>query len=313
MGIIKPKRLKTGDVIGIISPASSPDDLSKIYKGVSYLERLGYRVEVGKNVDKQEGYLAGSDSQRLYDLHEMFKNKNINAIFSVRGGYGSARLLDKIDYKLIRNNPKIFVGYSDVNALQMAFYAKCGLVTFAGPMVAVDFTDEVSPFTEELFWRTITSNKKIGKLQNPNNEKFFVLTKGKAQGRLLGGNLSVFTSLMGTEFFPNVKGSVLLFEDVNELPYRIDRMLNQIRLAKIFNSVKGIILGDFINCFETDPIKKSFTLNEVIFDYFKKLKIPVMYNFRHGHIKDKITIPYGLKCAINTSKSSIEILENAVS
>jgi len=313
MGIIKPERLKPGDVIGIISPASSPDDLSKINKGISYLERLGYRVEVGKNVGKQEGYLAGSDSQRLSDLHEMFKNKKVKAIFALRGGYGSSRLLDKIDYKLIRNNPKIFVGYSDINALQMAFYTKCGLVTFAGPMVAVDFQEEISSFTEELFWRIITSNKKIGKLQNPNNEKFFVLTKGRAEGRILGGNLSLFTSLMGTEFFPQVKGSILLFEDINEAPYRIDRMLNQIRLAKIFNLIRGVILGDFINCYENDPDKKSFTLNEVIFEYFKKLKIPVMYNIRHGHIKDNITIPFGLKCIMNTTKSTLEIPENAVS
>ncbi|MEW6701873.1 MAG: LD-carboxypeptidase, partial [Bacteroidota bacterium] len=122
MGIIKPKRLQPGDTIGIISPASSPDDLSKINRGIEYLEKLGYRVEVGKNVGSQAGYLAGSDAQRLADLHEMFKNKNIKAIFSIRGGYGSARLLDKIDYKLVRSNPKIFVGYSDINALQMAFF-----------------------------------------------------------------------------------------------------------------------------------------------------------------------------------------------
>ncbi len=314
MGIIKPERLKTGDVIGIISPASSPDDLSKINKGITYLESLGYRVEVGKNVGQQEGYLAGSDTQRLSDLHDMFKNKNVKAIFTLRGGYGSTRLLDKIDYKLIRSNPKIFVGHSDINALQMAFLTKCGLVTFSGPMVAVDFQDEISPFTEELFWRMLTSNKKIGKLQNPRNEKFFVLTKGKAQGKIVGGNLSLFTSLMGTEFFPQqqIKGAILLLEDINEAPYRIDRMLNQLRLAKVFNMINGVILGDFINCFETNPEKKSFTLNEVIFEYFKKLKVPVIYNVRHGHVKDNITFPFGIKCIINSGNSSIELPESAV-
>ncbi|MCL4550994.1 MAG: LD-carboxypeptidase, partial [Bacteroidetes bacterium] len=147
-------------------------------------------------------YLAGSDAQRIADLHEMFKNKNIKAIFSIRGGYGSGRLLDKIDYKIIRNNPKIFVGYSDINALQMAFFAKTGLITFAGPMVAVDFHDEVSKFTEEVFWRTITSNKAIGRIKNPRNEKIYVLNKGRAVGRILGGNLSLLTSLNGTEYFP---------------------------------------------------------------------------------------------------------------
>jgi len=242
----------------------------------------------------------------------MFHNKHVKAIFSIRGGYGSGRLLDKIDYKLIRSNPKIFVGYSDINALQMAFYAKCGLVTFAGPMVAVDFHDEVSPFTEEVFWRTITSNKKIGRIKNPRNEKIFVLTKGRAIGRLIGGNLSLFTSLMGTEYFPKIKDAILLLEDVHEAPYRIDRMFNQLRLAKIFKQIRAVILGHFVDCVESDPTKKSFTLNEVVIEYFQNLKIPVIYNLRHGHVKENITMPFGVKCVVNASRGFIEINENAV-
>ncbi len=312
MGIIKPKRLKPGDAIGIISPASSPDDLTKINSGVKYLEKLGYRVEVGKNVGSQEGYLAGSDTQRLADLHYMFKNKQIKAIFSIRGGYGSGRLLDKIDYKLIRNNPKIFVGYSDINALQLAFFAKAGLITFAGPMVAVDFHDEVSAFTEEVFWRTITSNKKIGKLLNPRKEKFYVLNKGRATGRILGGNLSLLNSLMGTEYLPKLKDAILLLEDIHEAPYRIDRMLNQLRLTKILKQIRGVILGHFVDCVESDPTKQTFTLNEVIVEYFQDQKMPVLYNVKHGHIKDNITIPYGIKCVLNASRAYIEIPENAV-
>ena len=313
MRIIKPKRLKPGDVIGIISPASSSDDITKVNRGVEYLEKLGYRVEVGKNVGQASGYLAGSDAQRIADLHEMFKNKNIKAIFSIRGGYGSGRLLDKIDYKIIRNNPKIFVGYSDINALQMAFFVKTGLITFAGPMVAVDFHDEVSKFTEEVFWRTITSNKAIGRIKNPRNEKIYVLNKGRAVGRILGGNLSLLTSLNGTEYFPKLKDAILLLEDINEAPYRIDRMLNQLRLSKVFKQIKGIILGHFVDCIEPDPNKRTFTLNEVIIEYFQGLKIPVVYNLKHGHVKDNITIPYGLKCVLNASRDYVEISENAVS
>jgi muramoyltetrapeptide carboxypeptidase len=313
MAIIKPKKLKHGDVIGIISPASSPDNFSKINRGVEYLEKIGYRVEIGKNVGTSEGYLAGSDSQRLSDLHDMFKNKNVNAIFSIRGGYGSGRLLDQIDYNLIGKNPKIFVGYSDITALQMAFFAKTGLVTFGGPMVAVDFHDEISPFTEEVFWRTITSNKKIGRIQNPRKEKFYLLNKGRGQGRLLGGNLSVLTSLIGTEYLPKLKDSILLLEDVNEAPYRIDRMLNQLRIAKILKNVKGIILGYFVDCTENDPAKQTFSLNEVIIEYFQNSKLPVLYNVKHGHIKENITIPYGLKCSLNATRGFIEIMENAVS
>jgi len=312
LAILKPKRLTPGDVIGIISPASSPNDLSRINKSVEYLEKVGYRVEVGKNVGLVKGYLAGNDEQRLEDLHYMFKNKNIKAVFTLRGGYGSTRLLDKIDYTLIRNNPKIFVGYSDINALQMAFYTKCALITFAGPMPAVDFYEEVSPFTEELFWRIITTNKKIGRIENPNKEKIFTLNKGRAEGRLLGGNLSILISLLGTEYFPKMKDSILYLEEINEPPYRIDRMFNQLRLAKIFKGIKGIILGRFVDCYETDDEKATLTLNEVVLDYFGSMKIPVVYNFKHGHIKDNITLPYGIKCILNSSRSFLEIQENAV-
>lgn len=313
MAIIKPKKLNKGDLIGIISPASSPDDLSRIEKGVNYLERVGYKVEVGKHVGKYSGYLAGTDEERLEDLHNMFQNKNVKAIFSVRGGYGSGRLLDKINYNLIKNNPKIFVGYSDINALQLAFLSKVGLITFAGPMLAVDFYDEVSPFTEEMFWRVITSDKKIGKITNPKQEKFYTLNKGKASGRIIGSNLSLLVSLFGTEFFPKLKDSILLLEDINEEPYRIDRMLNQLRLGKVFKQIKGVILGNFMNCVPTDPESRSFTLNEVILDYFQKqCKLPVVYNVKHGHIKDNITMPIGLTCNLNATKGFIEIPESAV-
>lgn len=312
MAIIKPKKLNSGDVIGIISPASTPADLERIENGVHYLEKLGYRIEVGKNVGAIEGYLAGSDEQRLADLHAMFKNKNVNAIFSIRGGYGSPRLLDKIDYKIIKENPKIFVGYSDITALQMAFFAKCGLVTFAGPMVTADFSEEISPYTEEIFWKTLTSNKKIGRLHNPEDEKFFVLNKGRAMGRIIGGNLSILTSIIGTDYLPKFKDAILLLEEIGEAPYRIDRMLNQLRLLKVFNQINGVVLGDFVNCYETDSNKRSQTLNEVIVDYFENLKIPVIYNFRHGHLNEKITIPFGLRSTLNASRGFIEIPENAV-
>lgn len=314
MRITKPKKLKSGETIGIISPASSPDDLVRIEKGVKYLESLNYRVIVGKNVGKSRGYLAGEDSERLADLHDMFKNKDVKAIFCVRGGYGSGRLLNNINFSLIKKNPKIFVGYSDITVLQMAMYNKTGLVTFAGPMLAVDFyQDEVNPFTEEVFWRTITSNKKIGKIKNPGDEKYFMLTKGRGEGRILGGNLALLCSIMGTDFMPNLKDSILMLEDFGEAPYRIDRLLNQLKLAKVFNQAKGVVLGRFVDCYDTEDTKDSLKLNDVICDYFEGLKIPVMYNLKHGHITENITIPFGLKCKINSSRGIIEINENAVS
>ncbi|MBN1302387.1 MAG: LD-carboxypeptidase [Melioribacteraceae bacterium] len=313
MRSIKPKKITKGDLIGLISPASSPDDPSRIEKSVKYFEKQGYRVIVGKNVGKDRGYLAGTDEERLEDLHEMFKNKDVKAIFSIRGGYGSGRLLDRINFNLIKKNPKIFVGYSDITALQMAFYAKTGLVTFAGPMPAVDFwQDEVDSFAEENFWRILTNNKKIGKVINPNGEKFYILNKGRSEGKLIGGNLALVGSMLGTPYCPSFRESVLLLEDIGECPYRVDRLLNQLKLARVFNQVKAVILGRFVDCYETDTTKKSLTLNEVIADYFEGLKIPVIYNVKHGHISQNITFPYGIKCNVNTSRGFIDITESAV-
>ena len=315
MKIVKPKKLKKGDVIGIISPASSASDFTRIEKGVKYLEKLGYYVEVGENVGKSHGYLAGTDEERLTDLHSMFKNKNVKAIINVRGGYGSGRLLDKIDYSIIKQNPKIFVGYSDITALQMAFLNKTGLVTFAGPMLAVDFwKDEVNGFTEEFFWNMVTSSKKIGKIINPDNENFYTLTKGRGEGNLVGGNLALLVSLLGTPFAPNFKKSVIMLEEIGEEPYRIDRMLYQLKYAtNNFKEVEGIIIGRFVDCYIKDKESPSLSLNDVISDYFEKLKIPVFYNVKHGHIEQNITIPWGLKTKLNTSRNFIEIVESAVS
>ena len=312
MKLLKPKKLAKGDLIGIISPASNPDDLSKIDKGVQYLEKLGYNVEVGKNVGQKRGYLAGDDKQRLDDLHSMFKNKHVKAIINVRGGYGSGRLLDKINFNLIRKNPKIFVGYSDITALQMAMLKKAGLVTFAGPMLAVDFHGKINSYTEENFWKLLTSTKKIGKLKNPEKESFYVLNKGRGEGKLVGGNLALITSLLGTDYQPNFKNTILMVEEIGEVPYRIDRMFNQLKLAKVFNQVNGIILGRFVDCYETDTDTETLTLNEIIEDYLADLKMPILYNFKHGHVKQNMTVPFGVNCKLNSSRKFVEITESAV-
>ena len=312
MKILKPKKLEKGEVIGVISPASSPQDPSLLEKGVNYLERMGYRVEVGKSVGKVDGYLAGTDEERVKDIHDMFSNKNVKAIFCLRGGYGSSRLLDKLNYSLIRKNNKIFVGFSDITALQMSFYQNSGIVTFAGPMVATNFAVEINAFSEEFFWDLITKNRKIGKLKNPNEEKFFVLNKGRGEGKLLGGNLSTIISLFGSKYLPTFRNSLLFLEEVNEPPYKIDRMFNQLRLANIFRSVKGIILGRFVNCYELDKTKNTLSLNEIIVNYFKNLKIPVIYNVQHGHISDLVTFPVGVTTKLNASKGFIELAETGV-
>lgn len=312
MQVIKPSALKKGDLIGLISPASSPDDLTRIESSVNYFEKLGYSVIVGKNVGKYRGYLAGTDEERLEDLHSMFSNKQVKAIFCLRGGYGAFRLLDKINYRLIKANPKIFVGYSEITAIQNAIFTKTGLITFAGPMPAVDFVGEISSFTEEFFWKLVTSKKKIGKIKYPSDPVPQFLRKGVVTAQVLGGNLAVFTALSGTKFFADMRNKILLIEDINEAPYRVDRLLNQLRLNDVLSKIKGIILGRFVDCYEDDANKKTLTLGEVIDDYICPLKIPSIYVFPHGHIKDFVTIPWGLKIKLDAGNTSVEFLESAV-
>jgi muramoyltetrapeptide carboxypeptidase len=244
------------------------------------------------------------------DIHNMFLDNEVKLIICLRGGYGASRLLDKIDYSIVKNNPKIFCGYSDITALQNAFFHKTGLVTFAGPMAGVDFYKEVSEFTERSFWNTITSSEPI-RIKHPDGERLRNYRSGIAEGRLIGGNLSLFASLIGTEYLPEPEGKILFLEEVGEVPYRIDRMLNQLRLSGFLGKIKGVILGSFTDCMEGDPQRKSLKLEEVREDYFvKNFHAPVLYNLNHGHINDNLTIPIGVKVRIDSANCSIDFLES---
>ena len=310
MEIIKPEKLKRGDVIGIISPSSPVSDKVKLDSGVSYFEKMGYRVKVGINAMKEWGYLAGTDEERVEDIHNMFLDNEVKLIICLRGGYGASRLLDKIDYRIVKNNPKIFCGYSDITVLQNAFFKKTGLITFAGPMAGVDFYEDISEFTEQNFWNTVTSSKPI-KLNCPKGKRLSSYRSGIAEGKLIGGNLSMFVSLIGTEYLPGPEGKILFLEEVDEVPYRIDRMLNQLRLSGYLGKIKGVILGSFTDCIENDLQRKSLKLEEVMDDYFiNDFHAPVLYNLNHGHIKDNITMPIGLNVKINGIDCSIDFLEN---
>ncbi len=310
MRLIKPCKLNKGDVIGIISPSSPVDNDIKLENSVKYFEKQGYRVQTGANTLKKYGYLAGTDNERLNDIHKMFLNKKIKMIMCLRGGYGAGRLLDKIDYQLIKNNPKIFCGYSDITVLQNAFLKMTGLVTFAGPMAGVDFSGEISKFTEENFWQTVTNNHPL-KVNIPGIMALNSLQKGVSEGRLIGGNLSLISSLTGLKYLPNPRGKILMLEEISEVPYRIDRMLNQMRLSGYLHSVKGVILGGFKDCEELNPNSNSLTLDQVLFDYFGgDFPAPVLFNFSHGHLKNNLTVPLGIKVKINGNLNIIEFLES---
>ncbi len=316
MTVLKPPPLKPNDVIGVIAPGSAPSSPEKIDKGIRYLERLGYRVKLGKHAKNVHGYLAGRDAERLADLHAMFADHSVKAIFMARGGYGTPRLLPKIDYDLIRRNPKILVGYSDITALQLAIFKKVNLITFSGPMVAVEMFQKMDPSTEEFFWRLITSPLSLGKVMNPGGERLrrfgSQTKKSPAKGRLLGGNLSMIISLMGTPFQPDYANQILFLEEVGEEPYRVDRMLTQLKLAGILRAIKGLILGSFADCVPADKSKPSLTVEDVQRELLEDLKIPILSNVAFGHIPQKLTMPIGLKARISARAGSLEFLESAV-
>ncbi|HXG37629.1 MAG TPA: LD-carboxypeptidase [Bacteroidota bacterium] len=311
--ILKPPRLQKGDLVALLSPASAPSSTEKIEKAVRYLESLGYRVQVGKHAAKVHGYLAGTDEERAADLNTMLHDPKVRAIFAVRGGYGTPRLLSRVDYRAVKRDPKIIAGYSDVTALQLALFRKTGLVTFSGPMAGVEMWEKIDPYTEENFWRVVTSPTRIGLLANPPEEPTQALRPGKATARLLGGNLSLLISLLGTPYAPNFKRSLLLLEEVDEAPHRVDRMFAHLMNARVLEKIKGLLLGKFTDCVPKDPSQPHFTTEEVLRQYAEKLRVPVLANVLYGHIPKKLTIPIGLKTRLDAGKGTIEVLENAVS
>lgn len=295
-----PKPLRRGGTIGIVAPASPQRDPSRLARGIAYLEGLGYTVVCAKNLHAVHGsYLAGTDQQRADDLHAMFADKRVDAIFCARGGYGSARLLDLLDYRLIRRNPKILLGFSDITALQLALLRKTGLVTFSGVMPSVEMADGMRAETEEWFWRTMTSTKPLGTVRQP--WPLTVLKNGSASGQLLAGNLSIITSLIGTPYMPSVKGAVLTVEDVAEETYRVDRMLNQLRLAGCLDALAATVFGQWSQG-QQAPGRTTPTRNihEVLTEVADVSTGPVLSNLMYGHEPSKLTLPVGVSCKVSS-------------
>ncbi len=310
MLITKPKHLRPGDVIGICAPASPPATESDLEKGIRYLERAGFRVEVGKNVHRRRGYLAGSDAQRLSDLHSLFASRHVRAIFTARGGYGSQRLLSLIDYSLVRRNPKIVVGYSDITALHLAFFTRTGLVSFSGPMVAVEMSRGLSGKVEERFWRCLMTTDPPEPLGG--TRRIPAPRQGSATGRLIAGNLSMIASLLGTSYFPVLPDPIALIEEVGERPYRLDRMMRQLGQSKPFSRLRGIGAGKFIDC-QPEKGKPSLTLQSVLAESLAGLGVPVVDGLPFGHYGESAAIPLGVRVRLDGSKCRLEFLEGGVS
>lgn len=286
--------LKKGDIIEIISPAGPIKDEKALYKAVLFLESKGYKVKVAPNALAKEDYLAGDDDLRLADLHEAFENPEIKAILCSRGGYGCARIINRIDYELIDRNQKIFLGHSDITA----FLNNFNMPTFHAPMAVGDFgCDDIDSLTEKSFFEVISGIEPSYVFKA--RDDFMIINPGKAHGKLVGGNLTVICSLMGTEYAPDFKHNILLLEDLNEPLYKIDRMLTQLKSASVFDDIVGLVIADFGG-------------TEIHRDFLKKFvpDKPAIYGFYASHAKSKYTLPMNVVYNFDANRGTLELVQN---
>ena len=312
--ILKPPRLKVGDTVGLINPAS-PIDPNDIEQVKQTLAGLGLNVKLGAHIFDRYGYLAGTDANRAADVNAMFADSSVRAILTLRGGWGCNRILPLLNYDRYRTSPKILMGYSDITALLLAIYARSGIVTFHGPVG----TSTWNKFTVD-YVRRILFNGEAVTLQNPNPNsansiatltRIQTITPGKVRGKLVGGNLSVLTAMIGSNYLPSWQKTILFVEEIGEEPYRIDRMLTQLKLANILPQIAGFVFGQCTDCVPKDK-EDSLTLAQVLRDHIHPLGIPAWYGSTIGHIKDKFTVPIGVDVEIDANRGTIKLLEPAV-
>jgi muramoyltetrapeptide carboxypeptidase len=316
--LIRPKALRPGDTVGLITPATEvpdPDRLALAERTINYFK---LRMKRGKNVGKRFGTYGESLQARLDDLHGMFSDPEVKAVFCIRGGYASAHLLDRIDYDLIRRNPKIFLGYSDITAMHLAINKNSRLITFHGPIVLSRFTD----YTQQHFRKALFETVPIGKVTNPpdSNElrpahTLRTIVAGTASGPLIGGNLSLVSTTLGTPYEIDTRGRILFLEDVEEQAYSIDRMLTQLRLAGKFDGVAGVIWGECQDCgpraYQPSAVL-PFSPGEVVDNILGTLKVPVLSGLTIGHTNDQLTLPLGVAATLDASAGTLEIKEAGV-
>ncbi len=318
---LKPKRLKSGDTIGLIAPSSNVWENDEITFATEILKSFGFKVKHGKYLFQRYGYLAGQDKERAWDVNNMFADSSIDGIFCLRGGYGAPRILPFLDYDIIAKNPKVFIGYSDITALLNAINARTGLITFHGPIARQNYSD----YTLEQFKKVLFSPTPSVELATPplfeareglveQDNRLRVISKGKGDGRatgqLIGGNLSLMVKLVGTPYEPSYKGKILFLEDVEEAPYRIDGMLTHLWLAGRLQQLAGIVFGKCSDCEASSP--PSLSLEQVFNDRLSNLGIPVLSGVMIGHIKDIATIPVGAVATLDTKKKRLILTEAAV-
>jgi len=304
----KAKAIKPGDSIAIVSPASS-EEAEHFDAAARYFTDKGYRPVEGVYCRGKYGYFAGNDAERAGDFNRFLRDDQTAAIFAARGGYGCSRILPLLDYTAAEKRPKIIVGGSDLTALLWAIHTKTGLTTFYGPM-ALQAGKGLDEFSETALWKALTGKMK-GIFRPPAGRELTTLKPGKAEGRLIGGCLSLVVSLLGTEYFGDIRGKILFLEEIGEKPFRIDRMLTHLRNAGVFNQINGLLLGDFHKCWE-DGDAESFSLEEIVKQILGDLPLPVIAGLPFGHNDLKMTLPLGVSVKMDADKCSLEFPEEAV-
>ncbi|MDD4583617.1 MAG: LD-carboxypeptidase [Eubacteriales bacterium] len=314
--MIRPKKLEKGDTIGVISPSSPSEKKSDVIRSIETLEEWGYKVVLGKNVNKTKGFVAASEEERAADFNEMFRRDDIDAVFVTQGGYGSAQILRLIDYDCVTKNPKIFTGFSDITSLHIALNKFSNLVTFHGPGMSRFNTEELTDYTKEHFFKAISSTEPIGDIKLANKKKWlYAISPGIAEGQLVGGNLTLICSSLGTPYAIDTKGKILLIEDLDTEPWIFDHMLSHLRNAGCLNEIKGIVVGECHNCipFKYNPGYYCDTsLEDVLEYYLKPLGVPVLYGLPLGHTDDLATLPLGVTVRLDADKKVLTILESGV-
>ena len=310
---IRPKRLNKGDLIGLVTPGSSVSE-EELAECISKLEGQGFRTTYNDTVLSEYGYFAGPDQERAEELMEMFAREDVDAIWCVRGGYGSIRILDLLDYEVIRHNPKVLIGYSDITAILTAIYQKSGLVTYHGPVGTSDFNGfsrksirKVLMYPGETYKFPYKREKETG--ENPEFDRY-TISGGEAEGELIGGNVSVLDSIIGTRFEPDFENKLVYLEDVGEKTYRVDKMIFHLLSGTNLKQAAGIVMGIFSDCNVNEA--PSLSLRTALDDLLKPLGIPVSYGLSFGHIKRMVTIPTGIRAIMDADKNTFRLLEPAV-
>ncbi len=305
------KKLKFGDTIGLIAPSGAMRTEGAIERAVQETEHMGFKVKLGESAGKKYGYLSGTDDVRARDINAMFADDEVDAIFCIRGGYGAMRILDKLDYDLIAKHPKIFVGFSDITALHIALLNRCGLATFHAPMAVGWSNGPLDDFSRESMYTALMHAEPVGELINPPEYLKQTVNPGTAEGQLVGGNLMLMASSLGTPWEIDTKGRIVFIEEVGERTYCVDRMLTQLRLAGKFEDCAGVVFGDFADCPIEYP-EYGLSLEEIIRDVAAPCGKPIFTGLRCGHCTPKLTLPFGVKCRMDADKCTLTVLESAV-